>query len=377
MFQRAVLHLDLDAFFASVECRQNDALRGRPLLIGSVSGRSVVSSCSYEARQFGIHAGMPMQVALLRCPEATVVRGDFELYQKASASVTSIIAEESPLFEKASIDEFYIDLTGLDRYVGCWLWSQKLRQRILDEIGLPISVGLACNKLVSKVSATEAKPNGEYCVENGTEKVFLAPLPVRRLPSIGPLTARRLSFMGVRTIEKLSHISPVLLRQEFGKHGLDIWRKANAQDDSPIVPYYDKKSTSTEHTFAADTIDMNQLHAELGRMVMSLSYELRQSKRVTACISVKIRYSDYSTYNRQLRIAPTANDSTLVAHAHQLFKKLFHRRQRIRLVGVRLSKLSHGYSQLNLFEDHPKEGQLLQTMDGIRKRFGKHILEKW
>ena len=377
MFQRAVLHLDLDAFFASVECRNNNALRGRPLLIGSVGGRSVVASCSPEARRYGIWAGMPMATALLRCPDATVIRGDYEQYHQESAVITAMVAEESPLFEKAALDAFYIDLTGVDRYVGCWQWSQALRARIQRETGLPLSVGLAVNKLVSKVGAHTAKPNGERCVAAGTEQDFLAPLPVGSLPAVGPVTTRRLSLLGVHTVGHLHEIPPVLLRREFGQPGLTLWRKAQGEDNSPVVPYHDEQALRAEYRFEEDTINLQLLQAELARLIMTLAFDLRQRQKVAACMTLKIRYADSNTYSRSVKLAPTASDRTLLSHAQELFTKLFQRRQSIRLLGLRLDHLSSGYTQLNLFDDQPQENQLLKTMDGIRQRFGKYLLERW
>lgn len=377
MFKRAVLHLDLDAFFASVECLKNDALRGRPLIVGGLGGRSVVSSCSYEARRFGIHAGMPMKVARQRCPDATVIRGDFTAYQEYSGIITEIIREEGPVFEKASIDEFYVDLSGMDRYLGCWRWSRELRQRIFKETGLPLSMGLSVNKLVSKVGAGEAKPNGERCVEAGGEKGFLAPLSVRKLPLVGAVTARRLAYLGIHRIQTLSEVPPLLLQREFGKNGVALWRRANAIDNSPVVPYHEQKTLSTEHTFAEDTINLDQLQAELSRMLLYLTYELRRRQKVTACVAVKIRYADFNTHRRQATIAPTAHDSILLPTAQRLFDKLFARRQRIRLLGVQFSKLSSGFTQLDLFKDRSEESQLLQAMDRIRKRFGKGTVSRW
>jgi DNA polymerase-4 len=376
MFARAILHLDLDAFFAAVEVRNNTALRGRPLLISGQGGRSVVTSCSYEARRFGIHAGMPLRLARQRCPEATVLSGDWEAYHRESAIITELIDGEGLVFEKASIDEFYVDLTGMDRHLGCWRWSRELRQRILRETGLPLSAGLAVNKLVAKVGAGEAKPNGEQCIETGAERAFLAPLPVRKLPAIGAATAHRLAYMGVRTIRALSLIEPVLLEREFGRPGRELWRRANAIDERPVVPYHDPRSLGSEHTFEEDTIDLLVLQDTLTRLVMQLAFELRHRQRVAACVTVKLRYSDFNTYTRQATIAPTAHDSVLLETVRQLFAKLFTRRQRIRLLGVKLSRLSSGFTQLDLFRDSPEESQLLQAMDGIRRRFGKGAIRR-
>ena len=375
MFNRAILHMDLDAFFVSVECLRNDALRGKPLIIGG-GKRGVVSSCSYEARRYGVHSAMPTKMALRLCPDAVVIRGDMEAYSKYSKLVTEVIAEDAPLFEKASIDEFYLDLTGMDKYVGCWKWSTELRSRITKETGLPISFGLAINKLVAKVGTGEAKPNGTLMIESGREKGFLAPLPTRAIPSIGKATYKKLSFMGVRTVGKLAQIPPTLLQREFGKHGLSLWRKANGEDDRIVVPYHERKSISTERTFREDTIDVRFLKSRLTEMVTKLAFELRESQKLTSCVTVKVRYTDFNTYTHQCKIPYTANDKVLLQKTLELFDKLYQRRQLVRLIGVRFSGLVHGNYQMMLFEDTAEETQLLQEMDQIRRRFGKGVLSR-
>lgn len=374
MFEKAVLHLDLDCFFVSVECLHNSALKGKPVIIGGSSGRGVVASCSYEARRFGVHSAMPVRMALRLCPDAIVMKGDMDAYSKQSKLVTEIITTDAPIIEKASIDEFYLDLSGMDKYVGCWQWSKELRTRIIKETGLPISVGLSVNKTVSKIGTGEAKPNGAKLVLSGTEKNFLAPLSTAKIPSIGKTTYKKLSFMGVRTIRLLSEIPPKLLQREFGKHGLSIWKKANAIDNSPVVPYNEAKSISTERTFQVDTIDVQLLRDKLTEMIMKLAFELRRSQKLTSCITVKIRYSDFNTYTQQKRIPYTANDKTLIHYAHQLFERLYQRRQLLRLIGVKFSGLVHGNYQVKLFEDTEEEVHLLQAMDKIRKRFGGNAI---
>lgn len=375
-FERAILHLDLDAFFASVECLRNHKLRGKPLIIGGTSGRGVVSSCSYEARRFGVHSAMPMKLALRLCPDALVLRGDMELYSKCSKLVTSIIAEEVPLFEKASIDEFYADLSGMDKYVGCWQWSQELRQKVMKESGLPISMGLSINKLVSKVGTSEAKPNGAQLIQSGTEKAFIAPLSIRKIPSIGKATARKLQLMGVKTVQTLSEIPPRLLEREFGKHGYALWRKANAIDDSPVVPYSEQVSMSTERTFQKDTIDLRFLKGMLTNMTSRLAYDLRSKQQLTSCITIKIRYTDFNTYTKQRKIPYTASEQELLNYAQGLFEQLYQRRQLVRLIGVRFSSLVHGHTQMSLFDDKEKDARLQQAMDRVRSRFGTHLITR-
>lgn len=371
MFQKAILHLDMDAFFASVEIMKNSRLVGQPVIVGGKGGRGVVTSCSYEARHFGIHSGMPMSIALRRCPAARVVRGDFEDYEKYSAIITEIIAEEGPIFEKASIDEFYLDISGMDRYIGCVRWSQQLRQRIRKETGLPLSAGLAVNKLVAKVRAGEAKPNGSGYVSAGTERAFLAPLPVRKIPSVGRETARKLSLLGIRKTGTLSQVPVPFLEREFGKPGRELHRRANGIDHRPVVPYTDKRSLSAEHTFQTDTLDLEELHRCLRDLTKRLGFDLRQAGKLTASITVKIRYTDFNTYTKSKRIKYTAHDQQLLPVVEQLFTALFTRRQCIRLVGVRFARLAAGHTQLDLFTDTQEDSALLQAMDKIRRRFGK------
>ncbi len=368
--QNSVLHLDLDAFFASVEVQKNSAWRGRPLIVGGQSRRGVVASCSYEARAFGVRSAMPMQRALMLCPDAVVVKGDFEAYEKKSGEVRQIIEEEAPLFEQASIDEFYLDLTGLDRYFGCQKWSLELREKIMRETGLPISQGLSTNKTVSKVGTGEAKPNGWKLIPTGEERAFLAPLAVGKLPGVGPETGRRLNFMGVRQIRTLAEIPPVFLEREFGKHGIDLWKKANGEDKSPVVPHREQESVSTETTFQTDSIDPVFLENELRKMASRLAFDLRSRQKLASVVTVKIRYSDFQTYTRQLKISPTASDSVIRQTAIGLFERLFERRQLVRLVGLRLGGLTGGLVQLDLFDDTPRETRLLEAMDKIRRRFG-------
>jgi DNA polymerase-4 len=370
MYDRAILHLDLDSFFVSVECLKNSSLLGRPLLIGGTSNRGVVASCSYEARRFGVHSAMPMKMALRLCPQAIILRGDMDSYSKYSGIVTDIIAEDAPVYEKASIDEFYLDLTGMDRHFGCFKWSSELRQKVIKESGLPISFGLSINKTVSKVGTGEAKPNGTKYVPNGEEKGFLAPLPVGKIPGVGDQTHKKLNFMGVRTIDTLSQIPIRLLEREFGKPGRTLWEKANAIDTTPIVPYHEQKSMSKERTFMEDTLDVMMMKHLLLDMADKLSFELRASGKLASTITVKIRYADFNTYTKQKNITYTANDRLLGQHVLDLFDKVYERRQLIRLIGVKYSGLVQGSYQINLFDDTMEHIHLMQQMDRIRRRFG-------
>ncbi len=374
MYDRAVLHLDLDSFFVSVECLRDSSLKGKPLIIGGIGGRGVVASCSYEARRYGVHSAMPMKMALRLCPQALVLRGDMDSYTRHSALVSEIIDHEAPVFEKSSIDEFYLDLTGMDRYFGCFKWSVELRERIMKESGLPISCALSVNKLVSKVGTGEAKPNGMREIPTGQEREFLAPLSTGKIPGIGKETYKKLSFMGVRTIRVLREIPHPLLEREFGKMGQFLWESSNAIDRRQVIPYNEQKSMSKERTFSEDTLDMNFIRSLLGGMVDELAFDLREDARLTSCITVKIRYADFNTFTKQRRIPYTAQTRQLITFALELFEEVYERRQLIRLIGVKFSGLVNGNIQLNLFDNTEEEISLLQQLDHIRRRWGKEAI---
>lgn len=376
MAQRAVAHLDLDSFFVSVEVLRDNRLKGVPLIIGGGSDRGVVSSCSYEARRFGVHSAMPVKLARKLCPDALVIGGDMELYSRYSALVTDVIREQSPVYEKASIDEFYMDLTGMDRFFGTWKWMLELKQRILRETGLPNTFALSVNKTVSKIGTGEAKPNGQLQIPGGTEKSFLSPLSVQKIPMIGARTYTTLCSMGIRQIATLQQMPPRAMEQVMGKHGLQIWKKANGIDESPVEPYHEQKSISTEHTFETDTIDVRKLRDLLTAMSEKLAFKLRKQNRLCGCIAVKIRYSDFDTVSKQLKIPYTANDKTILKTVQELFRQLYQRRLLIRLVGVRLSDLVQGSYQISLFEDTPEIINLYQAMDRIRMRYGATAVQR-
>ena len=362
--------MDLDSFFVSVECLKNSDFKSKPLIIGGTSNRGVVSSCSYEARRFGVHSAMPIKMALRLCPQAIVLRGDMDSYSKYSKLVTEVIADTAPIYEKASIDEFYLDLSGMDKHFGCFKWSKELKHTIIHETGLPISFGLSVNKLVSKIGTGEGKPDGMKEIKNGTEKEFLSPLSVRKIPGIGKETYKKLSFMGVRQIKTLSEVPPRLLEREFGKTGRRLWEKANAIDNTPIVPYSEQKSMSKERTFTEDTLDLKYIRNLLLKMVDQLTFDLRSSQKLVSCITIKIRYADFNTYTKQKHISYTANETVLSRKACELFDILNERRQLIRLIGVKFSGLVQGNYQISIFDDTPTAIQLMQQKDWIRNRFG-------
>jgi DNA polymerase-4 len=373
---RTIVHLDLDTFFVSVERLVNSKLIGQPVIIGGTSDRGVVAACSYESRAFGVHSAMPMQLAKRLCSQAVFIRGDMDLYSKYSRLVTEIIADKAPVFEKASIDEHYLDITGMDRFFGSVKWSHELRQRIIKETGLPISFGLSTNKTVSKIATGEAKPNGELHIPPVQVKPFLYPLSIRKIPMIGNKSYRLLRSMGVSTIKTLSMIPPDMLEQVMGKNGKIIWRKANGVDPSPVKPYHEKKSMGTERTFDKDTIDVKRLKEILIGMTEKTAFELRRANKLTGNVTVKIRYSNYDTHTLRQRIAYTSFDHILLSTVLDLFERLYSRRMLIRLIGIRFSDLVSGHQQLNLFEDTAEMTSLYQAMDYVRNRFGNKAIRR-
>lgn len=373
---RDIVHLDMDTFFVSVERLLNSKLQGKPVIIGGTSGRGVVASCSYESRHFGVRSAMPMKMALQLCPDAVVIRGDMETYSKYSSMVTQIIAEKAPTYEKASIDEHYIDISGMDRFFGCYKWSHQLRNTIIKETGLPVSFGLSANKTVAKVATGEAKPNGELFVQHNQVMPFLAPLSIRKIPMIGEKTYINLRNLGIDKVRVLQQMPIEMMERLLGKNGIMIWKRARGIDETPVYNQWERKSMSSEHTFDQDTTDIKQIQKLITHMVEELCYELRSSDKLTACITIKIRYANFDTHSLQKKIPYTAFDHVLINIARELFHKLYTRRMLIRLVGVRFSHLVNGAQQLNMFEDTAELANLYQTIDHIKRRFGRHAIQR-
>lgn len=367
---RSILHLDLDTFFVSVERLMDSRLSGKPIIIGGTGDRGVVAACSYETRKFGVHSAMPMRMARELCPEAIVIRGNSANYSKYSNLVTDVIREDVPVYEKTSVDEFYVDLTGMDRFFGNFKFASELRDNVIRETGLPISFGLSINKTVSKVATGEAKPNNKIYVQKGLERPFLAPLSVRKIPMVGEKTYQTLRNLGVRRIKTLQEMPLEMMQSVMGKHGSIIWHKAQGVDQSPVLPYQERKSISTERTFAKDTIDIVKLEGIIVAMTENLAYQLRRGDKLTSCITVKIRYSDFNTHTLQARIPYTTADHILIPKVKELFKRLYDSRLLVRLIGVRCSHLVGGGYQMNLFEESEELSNLYSAMDHIRQRFG-------
>ncbi len=375
-FQRYIAHFDLDSFFVSVEILNEPSLKNKPVIVGGTRERGVVTSCSYAARKFGVQSAMPMHKALQLCPQAVVLRGSYSEYSKFSRWVTKIIAAKAPLFEKASIDEFYIDLTGMDKFFDVYKWTIQLREEIINETQLPISFGLASNKLVAKIATDEAKPNGYLFVQPGMEKEFLAPLPVNKMPGIGKQMFAILKAMNIFYLRDVVSVSPQALEKKLGKYGAYLWHKAQGEHAGEVAPYHESKSISTENTFDENKVDVEFLLSELVRMTEKIAYELRQEKKFAGCIAVKIRYNTFETTSRQTSINYTFHDDALIPIAIDLFHKLYRAKTPVRLLGVRLSELTNLAIQGNFFDEAEKKNNLYKAIDYVKNKYGKYYLQK-
>lgn len=373
--RRIIAHFDLDSFFVSVEVLNDPSLKGKPVIVGGRE-RGVVAACSYEARKFGIHSAMPIQTAKRLCPQATIVSGSRGEYSKYSRWVTEIIAAKAPLFEKASIDEFYLDLTGMDRFFDPYQWTIDLRQEIISKTALPISFALASNKMIAKIATNEAKPNGYVEIPYGKEKEYLAPLKVNKIPGVGEHLYQALKELNIDTIGDLSKLPIDFLENRFGKFGADLWSKSQGIHHGEVVPYHEAKSVSTENTFHENISDANWLLEELVRMTERVAYEVRQDNKMAGCVAVKIRYPSFETTSKQTTIPYTFYDDELIPVAKELFKKLWRKGEPVRLMGVRLSELTNEAVQTNLFSDTEKKSELYKAIDEVKNRFGKSSLTK-
>jgi len=374
---KTILHLDLDTFFVACERLLDSKLNNRPVLIGGTSDRGVVASCSYEARTYGIHSAMPMKMARMLCPHAVVLRGDSSTYSKFSDMVTDIIKDQAPLFEKASIDEFYVDASGMDRFVKhSYLWAKELREKIIRETHLPISFGLSTSKTVAKVGTGEAKPNNHIQIPEGVEKPFLAPLSIKKIPMVGDQTYHKLRSMGIERIKTMQEMPMELMESVLGKNGAVIWKKAQGIDNTPVIAWHERKSISSERTFEKDTTDVEKLRAIVFAMAENLAYQLRNGNKLASCVTVKIRYSDFQTHSKQKRIPYTSLDHTLIETTLDLFNKIYDRRVLVRLIGVGYSHLVGGSYQIRLFEDSQEMINLYQAMDRMRNRYGQDAVKR-
>jgi len=367
--------LDLDSFFVSVEILNDPSLKGKPVLVGGYE-RGVVAACSYEARKFGIHSAMPMKRALQLCPHAVVTSSSRGDYSKYSRWVTEIIASKVPLFEKASIDEFYIDLTGMDKFFGVSQYARELRQQITKETGLPISCGLSSARFISKMATNEAKPNGFLEIPHGKEIEFLWPLGIEKINGVGKQTEQQLKNFGIYTIEDIAKTPVELMERYAGKWGEALWHKAHGVGSTEISTDWEQKSMSHENTFDTDYTDIAFLHKELVRLTEKTAYSLREDEKLTGCVTVKIRYSDFETTSRQETVDYTALDDVLIAKVKDLFNKSYQNGRPVRLLGVRFSQFIPFTMQMSLFENNAEKLNLYKAVDDIKDRYGSQLVTK-
>ena len=366
--KKHIAHFDLDSFFVSVEIRNNPSLKGKPVLVGGYE-RGVVAACNYEARKFGIHSAMPMKKAMQLCPHAIITNASRDQYSKYSRWVTEIIAAKVPLFEKASIDEFYIDLSGMDKFFGVSQYAKELRLHIMDETGLPISCGLASARFIAKMATNEAKPNGFLEIPQGKEKDFLWPLGIEKINGVGKQTEQHLKSYGIYTIEDLAKTPIEHLEKIAGKWGEALWHKAHGRGSAEITTDWEQKSMSHENTFDTDYSDVDFLHKELVRLTEKTAYSLREDEKMTGCVTVKIRYSDFETTSRQETVDYTALDDVLIAKVKDLFNKTWQKGRPVRLLGVRFSHMIPITMQMSLFENNAEKLNLYKAVDDIKDRF--------
>ena len=370
-----IAHFDLDSFFVSVEIINNSALKGKPVAVGGYE-RGVVAACSYEARKFGIHSAMPMRKAMQLCPHLIVTNASRGDYSKYSRWVTEIIAAKVPLFEKASIDEFYIDLTGMDKFFGVSQYAKELRQHIKAETGLPISCGLASARFIAKMATNEAKPNGFLEIPHGKEKEFLWPLGIEKINGVGKQTEQSLKSFGIYTIQDIAKTPIELMEQYVGKWGEALWHKAHGIGSTEITTDWEQKSMSHENTFDTDYTDIDFLHKELVRLTEKTAYSLREDEKLTGCVTVKIRYSDFETTSRQETVDYTALDDVLIAKVKDLFSKSYQKGRPVRLLGVRFSQFIPFSMQMSLFENNVEKLGLYKAVDNIKNQFGSKVISK-
>ncbi len=374
--ERWIAHLDMDAFFVSVERLLDPSLAGRPVVVGGdPDGRGVVASASYEARSCGVRSAMPSRRARELCPEVVFLRGHHHLYGDCHRKVRSVLERHVPVIEAASIDEFYLDLSGCTLLHGAILpLLRRLREEIAAELGLPSSAGLAGNKLVAKIASGIAKPQGTLWVPAGAEADFLAPL--RILPGVGPATERELTALGIRRIGHLASFPERVLAGILGRWGKDLARKARGISDSPVSEEGERKSVGHEITFREDTADPGYLEAVLCRLVEKAAWRLRRKGFRAGGLTLKVRYADFRTITRSRTLPPTDRDGDFYRTARELLGESVSRRVRVRLLGVSLDRLRRGEEQLDLFSPagERKRRRLFPAVDRLRKKFGFDVL---
>jgi DNA polymerase-4 len=376
---RAVLHVDMDAFYASVEQHDDPSLAGRPLIVGWDGGRGVVAAASYEVRRYGVHSAMPVRKALQLCPHAVCVRPRMARYQEVSAQVFGAFREVTPLVQGLSLDEAFLDVTASLQLLGDAVEiARRIKRRIRALTGLTASVGVAPNKLVAKIASDLMKPDGLTVVEAARVREVLDPLSVRRLPGLGSKTGAKVEAAGIRTLGELRSAPDAVLWPLFGRYASWMRERASGIDERPVLPEVEEKSLSAEDTFEHDIDDIRTLHRQLAGLADLAAGRLRARQLMAGCIGVKIRREDFSTFTRQRAVAPPTCEARAVAGvAAELLSRWLaaNRGAKLRLLGVVLTELTPA-SQLGLFEETRRESQLDATLDEARARFGRQALRR-
>ena len=377
--KRQILHMDLDTFFVSVERLMDPKLASKPVIVGgSPFERGVVAGCSYETRAYGVHSAMPLRQAFRLCPNAVFLRGHYSHYGEYSKLVKEILTEIAPQIEKSSVDEFYLDLTGCERLKGNTLkWAKEIQRTVTGETNLPLSFGLAANKLVAKVATTQYGKHSEfkgYEVTAGAEGSFLAPLPIRALPSIGEVTEQTLLSYGMHRVGQIAQTPISLLQRLFGKTGKRLYEYSNGIDLSPILPQSEKKSISRENTFSEDTFEVEKIVSTLHMLCSDLSEELRSSTVLAKKISVKLRYSDFNTVSKTQSVSYTNSTQDIYRIAEILLRKVWTRRIRVRLIGVEASDFIDDLAQFYLFTEGKKEKEIDTVVDSLNRKYGNNSI---
>jgi DNA polymerase-4 len=378
---RTIFHVDMDAFFVSVEELYDPSLKGKPVVVGGQRNeRGVVSAASYAARKFGVHSAMPLRTAAKMCPQAIFVDGHPERYRECSEKVFKVLSAFSPQVEMASIDEAYLDMTGTARLHGPPLQAaHKLHARMKEETGLNCSIGIGSSRLIAKVSSGQAKPNGVLWIVSGQESKFLAPLDVREIPGVGKVMEKHLHEIGIKKVGDLARLEDSELEQRFGKWGLALAGKSRGEDaggwfDSEVGADSEAKSISHEHTYNEDTADVNQLEATLMRLCEMVARRLREAKLHTRTIQLKLRYKDFTTITRAHTLpAPTQLDGEIFAQIRTLFRKNWKPGMQVRLLGVQASSFEQQPEQINLLEGGSQQRwkDALAAADRLRDKFGE------
>lgn len=365
-----VLHLDLDSFFVSVECLLNPSLKGKPVIVGGDGQRGVVSSCSYEARAKGVHSAMPALTARKRCPEAIFISGHHALYSEWSQKVTEIVAAKAPAFEKASIDEFYVDLSGMDTYFNPYQWALELKTEIQQKTGLPISFGLSTNKLLAKMATNAGKPNGQKHIAANEVQSFLDPLPVEAIPMVGDKTADSLHMRGIKTIAQLRQQPLSLLTAWYGKTGTFLYDKARGISHSRVGESHPVRSLSREHTFETDQQDIGLLSDYIFQLSERLVFDLLREEKTCGSLTLKIRYANFDTFTRQCSFSSTDSLKEITATAIRFFENIYDGKRKIRLIGVRLGQLQQDVAVLSLFNDYSREKKMTTAVNELKTKYG-------